>query len=170
MIRAAWRLLILSGPAQVSVTGPNYRPRPHDANTFCGRSSASPTPSVDVLARANHNPNPTLGAHAASVAAAAKAATAADAAVQARGAPGVGAGAPEGGPGPGLGLDAGRQGSGAAAALLSMLGGGSLGAVRAPTSAPMQARPATSVATSCTVSDCEDARCACKARLTARCR
>ncbi|KAK9831531.1 hypothetical protein WJX81_006368 [Elliptochloris bilobata] len=117
---------------RVSVTGPNYRPRPHDASTFCGRPSASPTPSLEPLGRAKPHPNSTLGAHAVSVAAAAKAA---DAALRMRGGD-VGAG-PE--MGSRVGSETGRQGSGAVAALLSMLGGGSLGAVRAPTSAPMQA-------------------------------
>jgi hypothetical protein len=123
--------------AQVTVTGPNYRPRPHDLRTFAGRS---PPGSLDPGAPARPSPKPTLGAQAASLAAAAKAATAADAAARAR-APGNTVGGARGAPGAGLGPDD-RAGSGAAAALLGMLGGGALGAVRAPAGAPVQVRRA----------------------------
>jgi len=118
----------------VTVTGPNYRPCPHDARTFAGRS---PPGSLDPRAPVGPSPKPTLGAQAASLAAAAKAATAADAAARAR-APGDAPGA-HGAPGAGLGLDE-RAGSGAAVALLGMLGGGTLGAARAPAGAPTQVR------------------------------
>lgn len=127
--------------AQVSVTGPNYRPSPHDGSTFCGCAAASPTPSLEGAPRPGPSPEPALSAPAASPAAAAKATGGAAVALDKRrsGRPGSAdlQGNAAGGASEGL-QEAGCSRPGGAAALLSMLGSGSLGSVRPATSAPMQ--------------------------------